>query len=595
MTAPDWLQIRDIFEQALRLPANERAKFLDQACGDRQEIRAELEKLFEADRQLDETSFLDKPIWEWEAMKSRQLIELPFTEEDKKKYKVLEEIGCGGMGVVYRALSHERQGDVAIKVLQGDLSDEDLRRFEDERKIHVKLDDHQNIVTFLNYGLLNDGHPYFVMKFIKGESLESELKKGALSFQRVVEITNQLGNAFAFAHKQGVIHRDIKPSNIMLSEIGGQLCVKVLDFGIAILRESDDVITRDFTIGVLCTPAYASPEQAEGKPRNEIDHRSDIYSLAGVVYEMLTGKRPFEGGSPQTLLSKRLSEIPIAPSRARPDLRIPETVDKVFLKAMARKPEERYDNASQFALDLENALLTPERESQASLWRKYALPTAAVLLLATGGGAWMQYWDGSGISGVANDNQSIETVINNTNTNRNENKNRNAPVNTNGNDKDATAQPSFDIQLLQQTDTGERPVPSTTLFSEGDSVRWNIKTAQTGYLYIVFKGSSGKVSIFHPNPRESGSYDLIRANNRIVFPKAGASTKFDGQPGNETYYFVLAAQKGEPSLAELEKAVAQKRMALDQDEGQRLINALQTRAESKEPGVAVQVIQLRHQ
>ena len=595
MIASDWHQVRRIFEEALSLPAAERREFLEQACGNRQEIKAEVERFLEAEERLYQSGFLDKPVWEWEYMEkanqAHKVIDLPFTDEDRKRYRILNIIGHGGMGIVYLGFSHERQDEVAIKVLQGDFTDENLRRFEDERKILVKLDDNQHMATFLGRGFLCDGRPYFVMKFVKGKSLESALKVGALPFHQVVEITNQLSQALAFAHQTGVVHRDIKPSNIMLSEIGGKLCVKILDFGIAILKQSEDALTKDFTRGLICTPAYASPEQAEGKRRDMIDHRSDICSLGYVVYEMLTGKHPFEGNSPELLLVKRLSEMPAPPSQIRPDSGISRAVDKVLLKAMALSLDDRYDDARRFASEFEAALLATAPARQASRWPGYLTLIIVALLLIAGGGVGLQFLNDSASPNIVSENQPTD----NSNQNVTSNEIRVPDRNGNGNIPAMTLQPDLEIQLLQQTAAGETAVPFNTVFRKGDAVRWNIKPTRPGYLYIVLKGSSGRVFVFYPNPDEDQSYAPIGEDKSILFPKKSGSLKFRGPTGTETYYFVLADQKDKPSLAELEKAVVQKRVSLSLSDGQSLIAALQACVESKEPGAVVRVIELQYQ
>lgn len=605
MSVSDWQQIRDLFEEALQLPPKDRSAFLNVACGSNQEIKVEVEKLLQADFQSGQIRFLDNPIWEWEDMEqsnsSKQPIELPFTDEDKKKYRVLKLIGRGGMGVVYSATSLDRGDEVAIKVMKIDLSEEDSRRREDERKILVKLDDHQHIVTFLSRGLLSDGRPYFVMKFVKGDSLEECLKNGALPFQQVAQITNQLGKTLAFAHRNRVVHRDIKPSNIMLSELDGGLCVKVLDFGIAILRESEDTRTKDFTQNIICTPAYASPEQLEGKRRDEIDHRSDIFSLGCVVYEMLTGKRPFIVTNQLT----RMPEKPTPPSQARPDIGIPRGVDIVLLKAMAKSPEDRYDSAQEFAEEFQLALLSSAPQRQHSRMQKYLLPIAATLLLATGGGLGLHYWNSPVSQEVANINGSQQQANDDSKSSDNENRNGASPVANpqSGDSNSSLGRPAgetqspklgMDLRLIQLTASGEKSVPFETVFRSGNAVRWNIKPMQAGYLYIVFKGSSGNVSIFYPRTQDTSSHEQIPAGKNISYPQNDLSIKFDEQPGNETYYFVFATQKGEPVLAELENAVAQRRVALNDSEGQKLINTLQARAESEEPGPLVRILALQH-
>lgn len=590
MNASEWQQVREIFGRAANLPSAARQAFLDKACKNRRDIRAEVEKLLQADCVAEQSNFLSHPIWEWHGMnegeKPDRQIDLPFADADRQQYKVLREIGEGGMGTVYLAYDQRRQIEVAIKVLKAGVAPEDLRRFEEERKILSRLDDHPHLVTLLDHGALRDGRPYFVMKYVRGKSLSEALANGALAFAQVAEITRQSSLALSFAHQMGVIHRDIKPSNIMLPEIGGELNVKVLDFGIAVLRSNEALLSKDFTQGVLCTPLYASPEQLAGRRRDELDHRSDIYSLAIVVYEMLTGRKPFQ----QFVQSVRLPQTPVPPSQARPDLRIPKTVDRVLAKAMEPKPQDRYEDARQFAADLQAALLTvpavlPPPENPR---RKYLLPVAALLLLAILAAVGWQYLNSQAVGGNANP-PTAQTM-----TNGGESGAITPPTAPPPADTKTSALRGINLQLFRQTKDGEQPVAFDAVFGKGDAVRWRIQAAQDGYLYIVHRGSSGKMYLFYPNPQEAESYERLAAGQELGFPKDSVPIKFDAKAGDEAYYFVFAEKQGEPALAALERAAAQRRVALSDGDGKKLLGELQSRAASREPGPLVRIITLQH-
>ncbi len=268
-----------------------------------------------------------------------------------RHYRVVRRLGKGGMGTVFLA-EQIMVGDrlVALKVLnRGFLDDPDfLLRFHNEAGSTGRIH-HPNVVSIYESALSDDGTPYIAMEFLEGKSLrEVLLQRGALPVQEVAEILHQSARGLNAAHKLGIIHRDLKPDNIFLTHGDeGELIVKVVDFGIAKLRESAVMHTQ--TGMVLGTPAYMSSEQAYGMRSDELDARSDIYSLGVVVYEMLTGNLPFHSDTPAGFLRKHMLDEP-PPFRAiSPGLGVPPQVEAVVMKALKKKREERYPSALEFA------------------------------------------------------------------------------------------------------------------------------------------------------------------------------------------------------------------------------------------------------
>ena len=267
-------------------------------------------------------------------------------------YRLDRELGRGGMATVYLAedLKHARR--VAIKVLRPELiiSGEEAARFLREIRIAAHLS-HPQIVPVHDSGE-RDGFLYFVMPYIGGESLRQRLvREGRLPVDEALGIARSVAAALDYAHRQNVVHRDIKPENILLHE--GQAVVA--DFGIAraiTVAAADDVTARGLAVG---TPAYMSPEQAAAE--RELDGRSDLYSLACVVYEMLTGEPPFAGLNAQATLSRHLVATP-PPLRSRRPV-VPESVERAVLRALAKSPAERFGTTSEFATALTDTGAAP--------------------------------------------------------------------------------------------------------------------------------------------------------------------------------------------------------------------------------------------
>jgi serine/threonine protein kinase len=267
-----------------------------------------------------------------------------------RQFRIIRRLGKGGMGTVFLA---EQLGvgnrPVALKVLNRKfLDDADfLQRFQNEAGSTGRIH-HLNIVTIHESAQGDDGTPYIAMEYLEGESLRNLLhRSGALSVKETAEILVQAARGLNAAHKLGIIHRDLKPDNIFLTHGDeGELIVKVVDFGIAKLRES---AMHTQTGMVLGTPAYMSSEQAYGMRSAELDARSDIYSLGVVVYEMLTGSLPFYADTPTGFLRKHINEEPPPFKTIAPNLDLPLQLEAVVMKALKKKREERYQSALEFA------------------------------------------------------------------------------------------------------------------------------------------------------------------------------------------------------------------------------------------------------
>ena len=258
------------------------------------------------------------------------------------RYEILELIGSGGMANVYKARCHRLNRLVAIKILKSDLADnaDFRRRFHDESQAVAQLS-HANIVSVYDVST-NPDREYIVMELIDGITLKQYMeRRGRMDWRESLHFITQIMRGLSHAHSRGIIHRDIKPQNIMVLRDGS---VKVADFGIACLANQGQTLTQE----ALGSVHYISPEQARG---DRIDARSDIYSAGVVLYEMLTGRLPFEGDSAVSVAIQHLSSVPLAPRDIDPS--IPEPLELICMKAMAPDLEHRYQSADAMIADLE--------------------------------------------------------------------------------------------------------------------------------------------------------------------------------------------------------------------------------------------------
>jgi serine/threonine protein kinase len=300
-------------------------------------------------------------------------------------YRLLDVIGRGGMGTVYRGEHVYIGRPVAVKILHAQFAryEEAVKRFLREARAASSIN-HPNIVDVTDFGPTPDHGVYFVMEYIEGESLEDLIaRESPIALHRAINIINQLASALGRAHELGVIHRDLKPENVMLASRPGRRdlirfvnldkekgsfviereefydFVKILDFGIAKVLEQPDGIaggsgatSAGHTIAgaVFGTPEYMSPEAAQGLP---VDHRSDVYSLGILFYDMLVGHVPFEAEAAADVMQKQIHAPPVAPRRARPDAEITDAAERLILKALAKKPDDRQQTMDDLRAELQ--------------------------------------------------------------------------------------------------------------------------------------------------------------------------------------------------------------------------------------------------
>ena len=281
-------------------------------------------------------------------------------------YQITEELGRGGMAVVYRAYQPSLNRYVAIKVLPPQLSFDQqfVDRFQREARAAANLR-HPNIVVIHDVGH-HDGTYYIVMEYLEGRTLKELVEQtGPLPPQRAARIVEQIAAALDYAHQRGFVHRDVKPANVFVGE-GDR--VTLTDFGIAKAASETEHLTRTGTL--MGTPEYMSPEQAEG---GAVDHRTDLYALGVVLYQMLVGHVPFRGTTPHAVLHNVIYEAPLPPRQFNPDLS--PALEQVVLKAIAKQPGDRYQQGSALVKDLRRALAEPGTKAVIAPPPRSAKPT----------------------------------------------------------------------------------------------------------------------------------------------------------------------------------------------------------------------------
>ncbi|GLC26716.1 protein kinase domain-containing protein [Roseisolibacter agri] len=350
-SAARWARIRALFGDALERAPAERDAFLDDACGDDAALRAEVASLLSAHDDADD--FLARTALDaaGDALPDEASA---YAGRRAGSYRLLREIGRGGMGTVYLAVRDDDayRKQVAVKLVKRGMdTDAIVRRFRHERQILATLD-HPHVARLLDGGSTDDGLPYFVMEYIDGQPIDAWCRARALSVADRLRLFHTVCGAVHFAHQHLVIHRDIKPGNILVTADGTP---KLLDFGLARLLDADHEQASTLAAGAprAMTPEYASPEQARGAP---ISTLSDVYSLGVLLYELLTGKRPYDfpSHSPHDVARVVCEVEPPRPSVASP--RLPRDLDTIVAKAMHKDAARRYVSAQQLAEDVRRFL-----------------------------------------------------------------------------------------------------------------------------------------------------------------------------------------------------------------------------------------------
>jgi eukaryotic-like serine/threonine-protein kinase len=352
MSNAEWQKVKEIFHTAVDLDTAERSRFLDASCNGDGEMRKEVDSLLAS--HFAAGDFIEGP-----AFVATEIFEDDFSMADQRfgNYTIIREIGAGGMGVVFLARRCDGEFDqlVAIKVVRQILAEKHLiERFKQERQILATLS-HPNIAKLLDGGVSDDGRPFLAMEYIDGETITQFADDQNLDVRSRLDIFLKVCSAVAYAHRNLIVHRDLKPNNILVAADNEP---KLLDFGLAKLLDQDAARIGEQTQTAFhaLTPAYASPEQLLGE---QITTASDIYSLGMIMFELITGGRPFQtdGKSLDEIVRTVTLTEPQAPSRyASSGFKLDSDLDNIVLMALRREPERRYRSVEQFADDIKRHL-----------------------------------------------------------------------------------------------------------------------------------------------------------------------------------------------------------------------------------------------
>lgn len=354
MTPERYQRIGQLFHEALELPPEQRASWLDQACGLDTSLQLEVSNLLA--HQVESNAFLSRPALNVAADLLAQNLPASLLGRTIGHYQIVSLLGLGGMGEVYLAQDTQLGRRVALKVLAPHFRDqrEQLLRLEQEARAASALN-HPNILTIYEIGEADDVH-FIAAEYVGGERLRECLGRERFEVSKTLDITMQIVAALDAAHRAGIVHRDVKPENIVLRSDG---LIKLLDFGIAKLTQrvvqdlGADAPTQQLLItrpgAVLGTVSYMSPEQVRGQT---VDTRADEWSLGVLLYEMLTGQLPFAGQTVNDTIAEILRSEPEPPTRLNPE--IPVELERIVLKALRKNPEERYQHIKNLLIDLED-------------------------------------------------------------------------------------------------------------------------------------------------------------------------------------------------------------------------------------------------
>src|SRR5258708_7273286 len=386
MTPERWQQGREVLHQALELAPDRRPSFLEQACSTDHSLRRDVESLLESADGAHSDFLPSSPVVRVTLAKGTRLGD----------YEVQSLLGMGGMGEVYRARDRRLDRDVAIKVLPSSLACDPgrMRRFEQEARAAAALN-HPNILAVFQMGTY-EGAPYLVSELLEGLTLREHVRRGPLPVRKAIDYAIQIAHGLAAAHDKGIVHRDLKPENLFVSKDGR---IKILDFGLAKLTQpkvQSATITRTLNQEtepgfIMGTVGYMSPEQVRGEAA---DHRTDFFAFGTILYEMLSGKRAFQGANSVEVMGLILKDDPPGLADITPS--IPLVLQHIVQHCMEKNPEQRFHSASDLEFALAQLSTTSDthpaahgvsrtRQARQARWARIALAVIGLALLAGSG------------------------------------------------------------------------------------------------------------------------------------------------------------------------------------------------------------------
>jgi len=571
-------KVQELFHAALSLEPAARAAYLIEACESDRELLDEVQSLISSHEQ--EGSFIDSPAGPAAAEMLANVRSQSYVGQTVGSFKIVSQLGRGGMGEVYLAQDSKLGRKVALKLLPEELTGrEDLvRRFGLEAKAASGLN-HPNIVTVYEIGQTGSSH-YIATEYIEGETLRQHFRRGRMRLREVLDVVIQMAGALSAAHIEGIVHRDIKPENVMLRPDG---YVKILDFGLAKLTsfkppgsspssadlEAATLVQMDTEPGALVgTPYYLSPEQARGL---NVDARADIFSLGVMTYEMLAGRRPFGGDTTLDSLISTIEKEPPPLASCAPE--VPAELQRIVSKALRKDREDRYQTIKDMWVDLKNLreelafeakrersnppessvaepVTTSDQQSVVTDSVK-AIPAlshrrpqvaraviGAVIIVAIGIAGVKMWLSSAPTPSSAPPPAAVERALNYWVT----------------------------VQKYRDGKPYGEPfrLPGEILFEKDYRVRLHFGSPEDGHLYIfnegpVRNGETPPLNVLFPSPTANNGLSLVSSGQTVDIPKL-SWFRFDQEEGTEKLWLVWSAK----SIPELE---ATKQFANDKDRG----------------------------
>ncbi len=544
MNPERWQQISRIFKSAISLDGSVRAAYVKERCGTDDDLREEVERLIESHVQADDHDFIgghavEKAADLFAGEEEQQILQ---KGQHFGAYVILDHLGTGGMGQVYRAQDSRLDRTVALKILSPDIAADKRRmqRFRQEAKVASSLN-HPNIVTIFEFGE-TDNLTYLAAEFVDGETLRDFARGKRLKLGEILEIAIQMLAALDAAHEANIIHRDMKPENVMIRR--RDHVVKVLDFGLAKLIEKRETLAN-LTSGseaptelrtapglIMGTVNYMSPEQARAR---DVDARSDIWSTGIMIYEMVVGTKPFGGATSAHTIVEILEKEPPPLTEVGP-AGMPEELERIVGKSLAKNPDERYPTAKDMMLDLRNLKkhletppIAPAEPKRSQWWLITAIAAAGLLAAVFAVNAWR--------------NRQVERVV--------------------GPAPRETVAPapvermltySITVQKFKNNKPYQRPfdISGEINFEAGYRIRLNVSSPQPGYLYVLNEGpaEAGRapeyIAVFPSSTSNQGS-EVVAANKTMRIPDQ-SWLKFDQEQGVEKLWLVFSGH----AVSELE-------------------------------------------
>jgi len=550
LTPERWQQISRIFKSAILLDNEARAAYVESQCGRDDSLRVEVEKLIDSHGKADADEFMNgvaaeaaAPLLTNDEVRRQEILN---KGQRFGSYIILDSLGSGGMGEVYLARDTRLDRTVALKVLSPDITEDKRRmqRFRQEAKVASSLNQ-SNILTVFEFGEV-DGLTFLATEYIDGETLRDHLHGKRLRLGEMLDISMQVLAALDAAHEARIVHRDIKPENVMLRR--HDQVVKVLDFGLAKVTEnryptlehdSDPEAITEFRTApgvIMGTINYMSPEQAQAK---EIDERTDIWSTGVIMYEMVTGKQPFRGSTTSHTIVQILEKDPVPLTKL---VEAPAELERIVMKAIAKKPGERYQTAKDMLTDLRRlkkrlemdaeldqtaSLVVPAKKDLRRQKKQVAVVVAIEIAVAL-----------AAIFGVTLWKSSHKTT---------------SPLVTT---PEAPAERTLTYWITVQKFKNNNPYqdPFTLAgeinFEANYHIRVNVRSPQSGYLYILNEGpasGSPEYNVVFPTSTANNGASLVPAGETVLIPKT-SWLRFDKQQGVEKLWLVFS----EDVLTELE-------------------------------------------